>query len=55
MAKAREHNLGWRIDYVFISKELTHWLKDAFIFSEIRGSDHCPIGIETNSKFGIFC
>jgi exodeoxyribonuclease-3 len=50
MAKARERNLGWRIDYVFISKELAQWLKDAFIFSEITGSDHCPIGIEINSK-----
>ena len=46
MAKARQRNLGWRIDYIFISKELTKNLKDAFILSEVMGSDHCPIGIE---------
>ena len=46
MAKARQRNLGWRIDYTFISKELTQKLKDAFILPEIMGSDHCPIGIE---------
>ena len=46
MAKARQRNLGWRIDYTFISKELTKNLKDTFILSEIMGSDHCPIGIE---------
>ena len=46
MAKARQRNLGWRIDYIFISKELTKNLKDAFILPEIMGSDHCPIGIE---------
>ena len=46
MAKARQRNLGWRIDYIFISKELTQKLKDAFILPEIMGSDHCPIGIE---------
>jgi len=46
MANARQRNLGWRIDYIFISKELTKKLKDAFILSEIMGSDHCPIEIE---------
>ena len=43
---ARERNVGWRIDYFFISKELEPRLKDAFILSHIGGSDHCPIGIE---------
>lgn len=45
-ANARERNLGWRIDYGFTSKGLTPKLKDAFILSEVKGSDHCPIGIE---------
>lgn len=45
-AKARERNLGWRIDYVFVSKSLAPQLKDAFILPEVKGSDHCPIGIE---------
>lgn len=45
-ARARERNLGWRIDYAFISKKMTPRLKDAFIFNQVFGSDHCPIGIE---------
>lgn len=43
---ARERNLGWRIDYIFTSKILIPKLKKAFILSKIKGSDHCPIGIE---------
>lgn len=43
---ARERNLGWRIDYVFVSKSLSTKIKEAFIFKEVKGSDHCPIGIE---------
>lgn len=42
--KARERNVGWRIDYFFTSKSLK--LKDAFIMNEVLGSDHCPVGIE---------
>lgn len=42
---ARKRNLGWRIDYTFVSKNLTRRLKDAFILREVIGSDHCPIGI----------
>lgn len=44
--RARERNIGWRIDYFFISTNLKEHLKSAFIESEILGSDHCPIGIE---------
>jgi exodeoxyribonuclease-3 len=45
-ANARERNLGWRIDYAFVSKNLSSKIKDAFILSQVQGSDHCPIGIE---------
>jgi len=45
-AKARQRNLGWRIDYAFVSKKLAPKLKDAFILSKVPGSDHCPIGIQ---------
>ena len=43
---ARERNVGWRIDYHFISENLKPHLKDAFILPEVMGSDHCPVGIE---------
>jgi len=43
---AREGNLGWRIDYIFVSRALETKLKDAFILPGVKGSDHCPIGIE---------
>lgn len=46
MAEARARNLGWRIDYTFTSKTLTPKLKNAFILSEVMGSDHCPVGVE---------
>lgn len=43
---ARENNVGWRIDYFFISKQLLPFLKSAEIYEKILGSDHCPISIE---------
>lgn len=43
---ARAKNIGWRIDYFFISSGLKNSLKDAFILSDVMGSDHCPVGIE---------
>ncbi len=45
-SRARERNIGWRIDYVFVSSELLPSVKSAFIKQEVIGSDHCPIGIE---------
>jgi len=50
-ANARQRNLGWRIDYIFTSKSLTPKLKKAFILSEVKGSDHCPIGVEISISF----
>lgn len=43
---ARKRNVGWRIDYFYISDDLRKNLKNAFIESDVTGSDHCPIGIE---------
>ena len=46
ITRARERNVGWRIDYFFISPNLLSNLKKAFIMPEVMGSDHCPLGIE---------
>jgi exodeoxyribonuclease-3 len=43
---ARARNIGWRIDYHFISENLKPHLKNAFILPEVMGSDHCPVGVE---------
>ncbi len=43
---ARENNVGWRIDYFFISKTLKKNLKSAEIYEHVMGSDHCPISID---------
>ncbi|MDO8562051.1 MAG: exodeoxyribonuclease III [bacterium] len=42
-ARARDRNIGWRIDYVFVSKQLLPKLKSARIHPDVYGSDHCPI------------
>ncbi len=41
----RERNVGWRIDGVWVSKEMLPNVKEAFILDDVRGSDHCPVGI----------
>lgn len=43
--RARERNVGWRIDYFFASKTLKNNLLSATIMPSIMGSDHCPIGL----------
>jgi exodeoxyribonuclease-3 len=43
--KARERNTGWRIDYFVVSEIMAPQLKDAIIYKDIMGSDHCPVGI----------
>lgn len=45
-ANARARNVGWRIDYVFVSARLAPKLARAFILPDVEGSDHCPVGIE---------
>lgn len=44
--RARARNAGWRIDYFLVSKELFPKVESASIFSEIEGSDHCPVALE---------
>ena len=42
----RARNIGWRIDYVMVDRELMPKVKQAFIRADVMGSDHCPVGIE---------
>lgn len=44
--QARSKNAGWRIDYFIVSECLKDRLKDARIYTEVMGSDHCPVGLE---------
>lgn len=43
--KARERNVGWRLDYFFVNEEFLPRVEKSFILSDVMGSDHCPIGI----------
>ena len=45
-AAARERNVGWRIDYFVVSNRLRERIREAHIFPEIYGSDHCPVGLD---------
>ncbi len=46
----REKNIGWRIDYFFVSEELMPAVKKARIHADVLGSDHCPISLELDDK-----
>ncbi len=44
--RARDRNIGWRIDYFLVPQQMMLSVKSAFILNEVHGSDHCPVGIE---------
>ena len=46
MFHARDNNAGWRIDYFLVSNRLVPEMGDSLIYSDIMGSDHCPVGLE---------
>ena len=46
MGKARERNIGWRIDYFIVSNSIKEKIKEAKIYSDVMGSDHCPVSLE---------
>ncbi len=50
MFNARAKNIGWRLDYFLVSKKILNMVKDSFILSKVKGSDHCPIGINLLNK-----
>lgn len=45
-ANARARNVGWRIDYFFVSKALQTKVRSAKIYADVMGSDHCPVSLE---------
>jgi exodeoxyribonuclease-3 len=47
---ARNRNIGWRIDYVFVSADLEKHVRRAFILTDVQGSDHCPVGIDLETQ-----
>lgn len=46
MGNARAKDIGWRIDYFIVSSDIKEKIKDAYIFKDIYGSDHCPVGLD---------
>ena len=46
MGNARKNNVGWRIDYFITSKDIINKVKGAYIYDDIMGSDHAPIGLD---------
>ena len=44
--RSRERNVGWRIDYIFISKSLKNKVKSIRILGDVIGSDHCPVMLD---------
>ena len=50
MGKARENNIGWRIDYFVVSKGIINKVSNSIIYDDIMGSDHCPIGLDIDMK-----
>ena len=50
MGNARKNNVGWRIDYFLVSKEIIDKISNPIIYRDILGSDHCPVGIDLNMK-----
>ena len=46
MGRAREKNVGWRIDYFIVSESVKNKIKEAKIHPEIMGSDHCPVELD---------
>ncbi len=49
-SRARDRNVGWRIDYFWVTKDLAPLIKEAFIWQDVMGSDHAPVGIVMETK-----
>ncbi len=51
-SRARDRNIGWRIDYVFVTGEMIDSVQSAYILTEVMGSDHCPVGVDIETSLG---
>ena len=49
MGHSREKNVGWRIDYFIVSNSIESKIKESYIYQNILGSDHCPVGLELDN------
>lgn len=49
-SRARDRNVGWRIDAFWVNKEFLKHVKEAFIWGDVMGSDHCPVGIKVDCE-----
>ena len=49
MGHSREKNIGWRIDYFIVSNSIESKIKESYIYQNIFGSDHCPVGLEIDN------
>ena len=54
MGRAREKNVGWRIDYFIVSNDIAKKIKDATIHQEVYGSDHCPVELIIDGYIGLY-
>ncbi|MBM3264352.1 MAG: exodeoxyribonuclease III [candidate division Zixibacteria bacterium] len=50
VTRARERNVGWRIDYFYVTEDLVGEVENAWIAPEVMGSDHCPVGISVRVR-----
>ncbi len=49
VTSAREKNIGWRIDHFLVDRRMMPAAKDAYIYNEYFGSDHCPVGVRVEA------
>ncbi|OQB24253.1 MAG: Exodeoxyribonuclease [Firmicutes bacterium ADurb.Bin182] len=55
MFNARANDVGWRIDYFLVSERLMPNVADSIMYSDVFGSDHCPVGIELKTSSALSC
>ena len=51
MGRAREKNVGWRIDYFIVTNDIKEKIEEANIYPEVMGSDHCPVGLSIDLNY----